>query len=122
MCGVRAGYEVRCVRACAAVRAYVLSCVLVCLLEVSCTITLVTPTLLTKRREKICVQKPLRTRAAIRTSSLPRTREAVRSYHSAYRALVDRLVQGGGRQRLVLPLPQQLLLACRERRDPSMLV
>ena len=30
VCGVRAGYEVRCVRACAAVRAYVLSCVLVC--------------------------------------------------------------------------------------------
>ena len=39
-----------------------------------------------------------RTLASIGPSSLPRTGEAVRSYHSAYRALVDRHTQGGGRE------------------------
>jgi hypothetical protein len=49
-------------------------------------------------------------------------REAARTYHSALRALVDRHIQRCGRQRLMPSLPQQLLLARRERRDPSVLV
>jgi hypothetical protein len=41
--------------------------------------------------------------------------ETARVYHSALRALVDRHIQGVGRQRLVLPLPEQHLFTSRER-------
>ena len=63
-------------------------------------------------RARACVRASLTHRCNKHASGFTSRREVARTYHAARRALMDRHIQGGGRQRPMPTLPRWQVLCC----------